>query len=124
MEKDRARLRLIVERQLARNRKDSRRLQERREDMLRDAERLAADMVRDVPGIRRIVLFGSLVRESAPRSTSDIDLAIEGGNLAVAMRVAEASRFPVDVCELDSLRPAVAQRVAEGGRVLYEARSS
>jgi len=78
-------------------------------------ERLARD-----PGLKRALLFGSAATGRGYRSDSDIDLAIEGGDLFACMAAAETSSFRVDVVELWRLPPGIRARVEEEGIILYE----
>jgi len=76
------------------------------------------------PGVWRAYLFGSVLRPGAWRSTSDIDLAVEGRLSAekyfALWRELEraAGDWPIDLVELDrDLR--FAARVRERGELIY-----
>jgi predicted nucleotidyltransferase len=77
------------------------------------------------PGVRRVYVFGSVLRPGAWRSTSDVDLAVEGKLSAeeyfALWRELEraALNWPIDLVELDrDLR--FADRVREQGELIYE----
>ena len=72
------------------------------------------------PTLRRVVLFGSTVPGQPYRVDSDIDLAVEGGHRAYLERLAADVPWPVDIIEMDELRPGIRHRVQAEGVVLYE----
>ena len=85
-----------------------------------DALRIAA-LLRERFGVRRVILFGSLVdRRFAPGS--DIDLAVEGlprRDFFAALALAdEVSRFRVDLKPLEDLEPHFRTRVLATGEDL------
>ena len=76
-------------------------------------------------GCRRIILFGSLVREGRHISErSDIDLAVEGlppekffsalGELMLSLP------FPVDLKPLEEVDPFLKRMILEHGKIIYE----
>jgi predicted nucleotidyltransferase len=78
-----------------------------------EARRLAATMAAADPGIRRVLLFGSVATGRPSRELFDIDIALDGGDLYTALDLAEASDFKVDVLSLDLL-PAGMRAAIEG----------
>jgi len=52
------------------------------------------------------------------RKNSDIDLAIEGGDVLAAMALVEESPIPVDVLDLSSCPAAMAQFILDRGVIL------
>lgn len=66
----------------------------------RDEARLLAAALGEIPGIRKVLLFGSVARGKPFTFDSDIDLAIEGGDILEAMAIAETFSFSVDVVDL------------------------
>jgi len=75
-------------------------------------------------GVRRVTLFGSLLR-STPSQRPDIDLLVEGLD---ASRRAEAlgrlfllAPLPVDLVPREIGRPEIVQRAIEDGEILYAA---
>lgn len=76
------------------------------------------------PGVHRAYLFGTIVCPGALRSTSDVDVAIEGRLSAedyfALWRELErvAGYRPIDLVELDQ-SPHFADRIREQGMVIY-----
>ncbi|HUW40739.1 MAG TPA: nucleotidyltransferase domain-containing protein [Rectinemataceae bacterium] len=93
----------------------ARRLEEARSEAKRLATELAA-----LSGIKRVILFGSAARGRGFRTDSDIDLAIDGGDVLEAMRVVESSAFHVDIVDLENANEAIRARVEAEGVTLYE----
>jgi predicted nucleotidyltransferase len=84
---------------------------------------LVAVLVREY-GVRRVTLFGSILR-SMPSQRPDIDLLVEGLD---ASRRAEAlghlfflAPLPVDLVPREMGREEVVQRALEDGEILYAA---
>ncbi len=92
----------------------------KREEALKEARRLAHAFAEAAPELRRAYLFGSLLPGREYRIDSDIDLAVEGGDMSNLMAIAESSQFDVDLVELSDLRETIADRVRAEGVVLYE----
>ena len=99
---------------------------ERRREALLQALRAAAySILPRFPGVRRAYLFGSVVRPGAMRSTSDIDIAIEGRLSAEEYfslwRQLEhaVGGWPIELVELDKDLH-FATRVLERGELIYE----
>lgn len=82
-----------------------------------EADRLA-DLLRQQYGVRRVILFGSLVRGSFVEG-SDIDLAVEGLSRADFFRALgelnSMTRFWVDIKPLEDLEPRFRERVLSTG---------
>ena len=74
-------------------------------------------------GLKRIVLFGSRARGDH-RDTSDIDLAVSGGNIdAFALDVEDQTHTLLffDVVNIDgSVQRELLEAIAREGRVIYE----
>ncbi|MBQ9069562.1 MAG: nucleotidyltransferase domain-containing protein [Eggerthellaceae bacterium] len=74
-------------------------------------------------GVRKVVLYGSRAR-GAHRRTSDIDLAIQGGNTTLFALDAEdelRTLLRFDVVDLDGpVQPALLASINQEGQVLYE----
>ena len=118
-EADRDLIQGIAERSARENERERKELARRLEAAREEAARLAGLMARD-PELKRALLFGSTATGRGYRHDSDIDLAIEGGDLFACMAAAETSSFRVDVVELERLPPGIRVRVEEEGVVLYE----
>lgn len=85
-----------------------------------EARRLAHAIGESDPTIRRVVLFGSVATGRVRTLDFDIDLAIEGGDVLQAWRIADASSFAVDVVDLNDVSPGFRAVVEQRGEVLYE----
>lgn len=74
-------------------------------------------------GIERVILFGSRARGDY-RKTSDIDLAVSGGNVTrFALDVEEdtATLLKYDIVDLDSeMQEELRESIRKEGRLLYE----
>jgi predicted nucleotidyltransferase len=108
--------------------RQARRLQigeQQRQDVLRALRAAARSILPGFPCVRRAYLFGSALRPGPLRSTSYLDVAIEGTLNAEeyfalwrALERAVTDR-PIDLVELDrDLR--LAARVREEGELIYE----
>ncbi len=92
-----------------------------RHDRRAEAER-AAEALALLPGVRRVVLFGSLARDEATRA-SDVDLCVEGlGEEQWLDAIAAARRCiahaEVDLVRAEAASPSLLARVAAEGLVL------
>ncbi len=107
--------------------KESRRrkgLDDRFRQAAEDAERIISEISAQFD-VERIWQFGSLLDRSHFSEISDIDIAIEGvrgpqeffGIIGTAERL---TGFPVDVVEIERVRPEVADRIRRKGRLAYE----
>jgi len=74
-------------------------------------------------GVRKVILFGSRARGDF-RRTSDIDLAISGGNKArFSLDVEEetSTLLKYDVVDLDGIvQPELLESIQREGKVIYE----
>jgi predicted nucleotidyltransferase len=84
-----------------------------------EARRLAA-LLSGLPGVARILLFGSSATGFNFRLDSDIDLALQGGDVLEAMATAETSAFKVDIIDLEGSSSLFRRRIEKEGLVLYE----
>jgi len=87
-----------------------------------EGRRLARRILAEIPGVRSVLGLGStweLWRDY--RKDSDIDLAVEGGDILSAMTIVEQSSMPVDVLDLSSCPAAMARIIRENGVVLAAA---
>lgn len=81
---------------------------------------LARELVSADPRIRQIWGFGSAFEDDRPFTrNSDIDLAIEGGNILRLFGIAENADFPVDLIDITAQADAFALLIRENGRLLY-----
>jgi predicted nucleotidyltransferase len=92
----------------------------RRIQALEEAERIARALASDIMGLRKIILFGSILDEERFRIVSDIDMAIEGRDILAAMEIAETSAFKIDLVDIPRLKPGFRSMLIASGKVLYE----
>lgn len=104
-----------------------------RERLEREARRAAAEravteavrrVVAGFPTVRRVYLFGSVIRDNAFRVDSDVDVAIEGLGVAdyfpIWRAIEEAAPdWMIDVRDI-TRSSAFADRVRTTGRLIYE----
>jgi predicted nucleotidyltransferase len=80
---------------------------------------LARTMLAAHPDAKRVWGFGSVFETWRNfRMTSDIDLAVEGGDIFALMTLVEDKDFSVDVVDLSSCQPAIAEFIRDQGIVL------
>ena len=109
--------RITRERRQARKRLTNDRVREARHEIDRLVEQIrAAD-----PGVRRIVLFGSLARNEVKRPSFDIDIAVDSDKYMQLLDIALDSDFRVDLVDLGCCSRYVAAAVEQHGVELYRA---
>lgn len=74
--------------------------------------------------MKRVVRFGSVSSGRVRTLGFDIDLAVEGGDLLQAWRIADESSYAVDVVDLDHVIPGFHSAVEKQGEVRYERKAS
>jgi predicted nucleotidyltransferase len=79
------------------------------------ARRLGSD-----PAVRRVLFFGSASTGRRFRLDSDIDLAVEGGDILAHLGIVEKSAFPVDVIDIQALPEPYREGIEAEGELLYE----
>ena len=102
----------------ASNEAELRAIAERADAALEEARQLAQRIRQADPGVRAVILFGSLAEEGPRRLDFDIDLALDGGDVYKALDSTESSPFEVDVVQLDRLPEHVRARVRARGVIL------
>lgn len=102
-----------------RNRDEEEAAIRRAEDARAEARILAERIGGTVPGVRRVLLFGSLLADIPKNRHFDIDLAIDGGDVFLAQAIVEESIWDVDVVALDRLPDHSAATIEERGRLLF-----
>ena len=74
------------------------------------------------PGVQRAYLFGSVIRPGAFTARSDVDVGLEGADMAVCLDIWHAAEAMVADWSLD-LRPLndgpFAQRIRQKGELVY-----
>jgi predicted nucleotidyltransferase len=93
----------------------ARRLQSAKAEALALARRLAAD-----PQVRRVLFFGSAATGRDFRLDSDIDLAVEGGDILFHRATTERSAFSVDVVDIPALPVPLRKAIEMEGEILFE----
>ena len=84
-----------------------------------EARRMAAELRARDPNIRAIWGFGSAFEAYRPfRMDSDIDLALEGGDIARLVSTAEDSAFKVDLVDISGCEDEFARGIRERGTSL------
>lgn len=103
------------------NRKEDERAAARRKAAQMEARRLAAEFRAGDATIRQVWCFGSTFNMSRPyRMDSDIDLAVEGGDILKLVSIAEASDFPIDLIDITDSNDEFARLVREYGTLIYD----
>ncbi len=109
--------RVTRERRIAREGTIAERVIDARKEVNRLVERIrSAD-----PGVRRIVLFGSLAKDSVKRVSFDIDLAVESDEYMRLLDIALDSDFKVDLVDLTFCSPYISAAIEQHGLELYRA---
>lgn len=113
-------LRKIVDSERKRNRAGAARRRARLQAARREARRLARRFREEDPGLRRIILFGSVASGRVRSESFDIDLAVEAEEYLRLVAVAEKSSFSVDVVDLQSVSQGFRDRIEASGVLLHE----
>ena len=88
----------------------------RREKAVSEAKRLAVLLISRIPKITKIWGFGSVFESNRPFSeSSDIDLALEGGDFFAAFKIVENSSFKVDLIDITGKNDMFANLIREYG---------
>ena len=115
-------VRSYVEGFIRRERIQRKACEEKRGRALEAAEEAAACLAD--AGATKVILFGSLARESGFGQHSDIDLAVEGilwsEYWSVWATVDSLTDFAVDIVVLEDANPALKERIDNEGVLLYE----
>lgn len=101
------------------NRREALASAERKNRARAEGARLAKLLKERDPRLVRVWGFGSAFEEGRPfHASSDIDLAIEGGDLLLALSMVGTSEFRVDVVDLTRQEDQFAKTVREKGTLL------
>ena len=96
------------------NREHDKAMHRRREEALREAYRLARRLYESLPGLKGVYGFGSVFETRSPYTEhSDIDLAIDGGELIDAVRICLHSPFQVDVVDITDPEAPLSRQIRE-----------
>ena len=88
-----------------RNAREARRIQEALVRARAEADRLTRRILDEDPSVRRVWFFGSAATGECRDEDFDIDLAVEGGDLAKLEDLTAESPFKVDLVQMDLLSP-------------------
>jgi hypothetical protein len=103
------------------NRKEDEKTAERRIAAFEEARRISAEFRAKDSSICRIWGFGSVFETYRPfRMDSDIDLALEGGDIAKLLSTAEDSNFKVDLIDISGCEDDFARGFRARGTLLWE----
>jgi predicted nucleotidyltransferase len=101
------------------NRKEDERTAARRKAAQVEARRIATEFHAQDATIRSIWCFGSTFDMSRPyRMDSDIDIAVEGGDILKLVSITEASSFSVDLIDISGADDEFARLVRKYGALL------
>lgn len=104
---------------MLRNAREQTSLDARRVQAQEEGRRLAQRILAEIPGATTVRGFGSTWELwRSYRKNSDIDLAMDGGDMLAAMALVEKSPIPVDILELSSCSIAMKQFILERGVIL------
>jgi len=96
----------------------------RKAEAFQEALRLTEEFKRIDPNLEKIVLFGSLARDSVRNLHFDIDLSFVGKELYCCTAIAMDSVFKVDLVDYTTLPHSIQKEIDEQGVVLYDSKSS
>ncbi|TVR93224.1 MAG: hypothetical protein EA428_02600 [Spirochaetaceae bacterium] len=113
----------IVAAEIRRNAEHQAALAQRRQALRAEAQCLVPELLSCDPGLTRIRLIGSVLPNRALHLDSDLDIAVEGATrFSQLLRIVEASGWPVDLIEWETLHPAIQDVIARDAEVLYASR--
>ena len=91
---------------------------------LAEADRLTKCFVKADPGLRKVVLFGSLATGDLGNREPDVDLAVDSPQYLRLVSIGLDSPFKVDVVDLPNASPVISRAVEHHGRIMYERESA
>ena len=95
----------------SRNRREEKEITNRAIKATEIARKLAMKIGAGDSGVKRVLLFGSLA-EGMPRTLDfDIDLAIDGGDIYLAMDVTEGCEMKVDLVDINRVADHIRKRI-------------
>ena len=104
---------------MIRNAREHAALDSRRALAQEEGRRLALRILAEIPGAGTVRGFGSTWELwRSYRKNSDIDLAMDSGDVLAAMALVEKSPIPVDILELSSCPAAMTQIILDHGVIL------
>ena len=97
------------------------RIAERIEAACEEVERLVECFKAADPGLKRLILFGSLAENRVHSVNFDIDIAFEGTKYLECLSIAMQSYFKVDLIDLKTVRSGIRNEIEQYGEVLFRA---
>ena len=95
-------------------------IEQRQADAFAQIERLVRQFRAVDPGIRTIILFGSLAVGTPTSSVFDIDLAVDSDRYWELLGIVLDQLIPVDLVDLPRASVHIRSRILAEGRVLYK----
>jgi predicted nucleotidyltransferase len=104
--------------------REQKRIERRLKSAQEELRNLLAGFLEIDPGLRKVILFGSLARGSVKSVDFDIDLAVQCSGDKFLRLVASTldSNFKVDVVDLDTVDDTFCYFILKEGKILYEQR--
>lgn len=122
-EEDRKQIKQIAKATRARNaeaaRRKSKEIRSRKRDAWQEINRLVRNFRECDPGLREIILFGSLARDEVKSVRFDIDLAVDSEKYLDLVGIALDSSFEVDLVNFKTATGYIRTAVQTDGKVLY-----
>jgi predicted nucleotidyltransferase len=111
---------------LKRDQRTQRQIERRIEAARTEIDKLLAQFLEIDPALQKVILFGSLAKQTIRSADFDIDLAVQCSPDKFLLLVGAAldSDFKVDVVDLASVSQTFRQFISKDGIVLYEKRGS
>lgn len=97
------------------------RLHKRIEAAFKEVERLIGLFKEIDPGLKKVILFGSLGENRVKNENFDIDLAVEGEEFTRCVALALDSSFKVDLVDPEDLPSTIRSHILQNGKVVYDA---
>lgn len=111
----------VAERIKKENQREAQELAQRRQHAQNLGKYMANQIILRYPEVRRVWGFGSTYETwRSYRSTSDIDLALEGGDVLEIFRITEGCEIPIDLVSLEDCPPSMAAAIRSHGVILAE----
>ncbi len=109
---------------LKRDQAEQREIERRIETARTEIDKLLAQFLEIDPALQKVILFGSLARQTVRSADFDIDLAVQGSPDKFLLLVGTVldSDFKVDVVDLTSVSQNFRHFILTDGVVLYEKR--
>lgn len=111
----------VAERIKKENQREAQELAQRHQHAQNLGKHMARQILQRYPEARRVWGFGSTYETwRSYRPTSDIDLALEGGDVLEILRLTEGCEIPIDLVSLEDCPPSMAAAIRSHGVILAE----